>query len=305
MREAPSASTVTRRASMQSYLTIRALADRAYQHDAFALYAYFRWLDDEIDEDLATAAERVSLVGRERRLLARTAGHGPSPWAVASPRERLLVGLLRTPEGARRVDSAGARLALMNMLDVMAFDAGRRGRAVTSGELDRYTHTLAVAVTEALHHCIGHDAGAPHDESRYVAVTGAHVAHMLRDLRRDALVGYVNVPADVLATGVSPGEDSPALRAWVGDRVELARRCFDTGRDYLARLESRRCRLAGHAYIARFEWVLDAIERDGYRLRDSYSERSSLRGGLAIGAAAARSAVTAAHHRSSSLEVVR
>ena len=176
---------------------------------------------------------------------------------------------------------------------------------MTAGELDRSTHTLAVAVTEALHHCIGHDAGAPHDESRYVAVTGAHVAHMLRDLRRDALVGYVNVPADVLATGVSPGEDSPALRAWVGDRVELARRCFDTGRDYLARLESRRCRLAGHAYIARFEWVLDAIERDGYRLRDSYSERSSLRGGLAIGAAAARSAVTAAHHRSSSLEVVR
>jgi phytoene/squalene synthetase len=191
------------------------------------------------------------------------------------------------------------------MLDVMAFDAGRRGRAVTSGELDRYTHTLAVAVTEALHHCIGHGAGAPHDESRYVAVTGAHVAHMLRDLRRDALVGYVNVPAEVLDTGVSPGEDSPALRAWVQERVELARRCFDTGRDYLARLESGRCRLAGHAYIARFEWVLDAIEGDGYRLRDSYPERSHLRGGLAIGTAAARSAVTAAHHRSSSLAVVR
>jgi phytoene/squalene synthetase len=281
---------------MQSYLTIRALADRAYRHDAFALYAYFRWLDDEVDEDLATAAERMALVARERRLLARAGGDGPSPWAVASPRERLLVGLLRTPSGAARADAAGARASVASMLDVMAFDAARRGRAVSSDELDRYTRTLAVAVTEALHHCIGHGAAAPHDDSRYVAVTGAHVAHMLRDLRRDVAAGYINVPAEVLTAGVSPDDDSPELRAWVRERVDVARRCFATGRAYLARLESGRCRLAGHAYIARFEWVLDAIERDGYRLRDSYVERSSLRGGVAIGAAAARSAVSAAHH---------
>ena len=291
---APSASTVTRRASMQSYLTIRTLADRAYRQDAFALYAYFRWLDDEVDENLPTTAERMALVSRERRLLARADGNGPSPWAVASPRERLLVGLLRTPAGAVRTDAAGARLSVGSMLDVMAFDADRRGRLVTSEELDRYTRTLAVAVTEALHHCIGHDAAAPHDESRYIAVTGAHVAHMLRDLRQDVAAGYVNVPAEVLAGGVPPDDtDSPELRAWVRERVELARDCFATGRAYLSRLESGRCRLAGHAYVARFEWVLDAIERDGYRLRDSYTERSSLRGGVAIGAAAARSAVSA------------
>ena len=210
MRDAAwgSAAGVTRHASTQSYLTIRTLADRAYRHDAFALYAYFRWLDDQVDEALGTVAERVALVECQRRLMA---GAGPSPATVAPP-ERLLVGLLRRPDGEPRADAAGARLAVASMLDVMAFDATRRGRCVTGTELDGYTHTLAVAVTEALHHCIGHGAGSAHDASRYVAVTGAHIAHMLRDLRQDVAVGYLNVPAEVLAAGVAPDEDSTALR---------------------------------------------------------------------------------------------
>lgn len=288
------AARVTRRASMQSYLTIRALADHAYRRDAFALYAYFRWLDDEVDEGLRTTADRVALVGRERRLLEAAAADGPSPWGSARVQERLLVGLLRCPDGSPRVDAAGAGMALASMLDVMAFDAARRGRSVTAAELDGYTQTLAVAVTEALHHCIGHDTGSPHDASRYLAVRGAHVAHMLRDLRRDVADGYLNVPAEALAAGVSPHEpDSPAFRAWVRERVDLARACFGAGRAYLARLDNARCRLAGHAYVARFEWVLDAIESEGYLLRERYPERSSLSGGLAIGSAAFRSAAAA------------
>jgi len=285
----------TRRASMQSYLTIRALADPAYRADAFALYAYFRWLDDEVDERLGSVADRAALVVRERRLLADAVDPAASsPRSAATPQERLLVDLVRGRDDGVRTDASGARQSIASMLDVMAFDAARRGRPVTQAELDAYTHSLAVAVTEALHHCIGHGCGAPHDDSRYVAVTGAHVAHMLRDLRQDVAVGYVNVPAEVLATGLSPDvPDDPDLRAWVEARVGYARSCFATARAYLARLESARCRLAGHAYLARFEWVLDAIERDGYRLREAYPQRSSVHGGLAIGAAALRSVVAA------------
>ncbi len=284
----------TRRASMQSYLTIRALADPTYRADAFALYAYFRWLDDEVDERLGSAAGRVALVARERRLLADAVDPATAPWSAATPQERLLVALVRGRDGGVRADASGARQSVASMLDVMAFDAARRGRQVTQAELDAYTRSLAIAVTEALHHCIGHGCGAPHDDSRYVAVTGAHVAHMLRDLRQDVAAGYVNVPAEVLATGASPDDpDDPGLRAWVDQRVGYARSCFTTARAYLARLESARCRLAGHAYLARFEWVLDAIERDGYRLREAYPQRSSVRGGLAIGAAALRSVAAA------------
>jgi hypothetical protein len=40
-------------------------------------------------------------------------------------------------------------------------------------------------------------------------------------------------------------------------------------------VENPRCRLACYAYIARFEWLLDAIEREGYLLRPQYNERKS------------------------------
>ena len=59
-----------------------------------------------------------------------------------------------------------------------------------------------------------------------------------------------------------------------------------------------RSRLAGHASVARFEWVLDAIERDGYVLRQASPERAPFRGGLTIAAGGARSAL--AGHRARS-----
>ena len=289
------AAATTRTASRQSYLTIRWLADPAYRADAFALYAYFRWLDDTVDERLGDRDERLAFVERQRALLVRAAA-GARPSGL-SPDEALLVGLAR-PD---RPDRAGQRgdavlLSLHAMLDVMEFDAQRRGRPVTQQELDDYTQDLAVAVTEALHHCIGHGCRSAHDETRYVAVTGAHVAHMLRDLVEDLDAGCLNVPSELLVDGQLSRDDllSPELRAWVRDRVALARSCFATGRRCLARADSARCRLAGHAYIARFEWVLDAVEADGYRLRPSYPQRATLRGGLRIAADGARSALVAA-----------
>jgi phytoene/squalene synthetase len=331
---APLAAAITRTASLQSYLTIRWLADQAYRADAFALYAYFRWLDDTVDESLVDRDQRLAFVARQRSLLAQAAT-GETP-AGLSPEEALLVGLFRSDrersdrersdrERSDRASSdrassgcgeiraeeldgrtGGLLLSLRSMLDVMEFDARRRGRPVTQRELDDYTSDLAIAVTEALHHCIGHGQSCPHDETRYVAVAGAHVAHMLRDLAEDLGTGYVNVPSELLADGHVSLQDlhAPALRAWVRDRVELARTCFATGRGYLARTENARCRLAGHAYIARFEWVLDAVEHDGYRLRPSYPERGTLHGGLTIAADGARSALAAARSGSRPAERV-
>ena len=55
---------------------------------------------------------------------------------------------------------------------------------------------------------------------------------------------------------------------------------FKAGRECTAQVKNLRCRLAGFAYTARFEWMLRAIERDHYRLREEYPERKSLRAGL-------------------------
>ena len=178
--------------------------------------------------------------------------------------------------------NSGLQVYLRNMMNVMAFDADRRGSLISQSELSEYTRWLAGAVTEAMHYFIGHGGFAPHDEARYLAVSAAHITHMLRDTFDDVRAGYYNIPREVLeANHIGPQDvQNNAYRAWVKNRVQLAREYFEAGRGYLARVQNPRCRLAGFAYTARFEWLLDTIEREGYGLRPQYHERKSVGTGL-------------------------
>jgi phytoene/squalene synthetase len=167
----------------------------------------------------------------------------------------------------------------------MAFDAERRNRLISAAELTRYTYWLSSAVTEAMHHFIGHGCGAPQDETRYLAVMGAHITHMLRDTPEDVEAGYYNIPREYVEDcGIDSRDiNSAPYQTWIRGRVHLARRYFQAGRAYLARVENLRCRMAGYSYIACFETVLDVIERDGYRLRDSYPENKGVCAGMWMG----------------------
>jgi phytoene/squalene synthetase len=108
---------------------------------------------------------------------------------------------------------------------------------------------------------------------------------MLRDAVEDVQNGYFNVPREFLALGgISPKEiTSTAYRDWVRGRVQLARGYFKLARECTAQVKNLRCRLAGYAYTARFEWMLNAIERDHYCLRADYPERKSLWAGMWMG----------------------
>ncbi len=129
-----------------------------------------------------------------------------------------------------------------------------------------------------MHYFIGHNCHSPCGEARYLAVTGAHITHMLRDTLEDNAAGYFNIPAEYLkAHHISPLEvGSDPYRNWVKSRVQLARSYFKSGRDYMAQVENVRCRLAGYAYMARFETVLGLIEQDNYLLRARYPECKTL-----------------------------
>jgi phytoene/squalene synthetase len=182
------------------------------------------------------------------------------------------------------------------MMAVMEFDAGRRGRVITQFELCEYTRALATAVTEAMYYFIGHDEPGPNHSARYLSVSAAHIVHMLRDAREDARNGYFNIPGEYLQEhGISPWDaDSQAYREWVYRRVRLAREYFQLGRECLAQVRNSRCRLAGYAYTARFEWMLNAIERDNYCLRSEYPERKSLPAAVWMGWSTLESMISSA-----------
>ncbi len=264
------ATSITRAASLQTTYTIRFLADHELMQDAYRSYAYFRWVDDWIDQEKRRKDDRVAFVNRQNALI-DALGQGLVPQDV-TPEEQILVELLQNKESTS--EHNGLQSYVHNMMAVMAFDAERRGRLISQSELNTYARTLAVAVTEALHYFIGHNCSSPRTEDRYLAVIGAHVTHMLRDTLDDNAAGFFNIPREYLeANKISPFDTaSEPYRAWVRSRVQIARYYFKAGRGYMARVESLRCRLAGHAYMARFESVLDSIERDNYLLRAQYRE---------------------------------
>ena len=273
------ASAITKAASKQTYYTIRFLVDRDRVDDAYRAYGYFRWVDDTLDAEATTGSERSAFLERQKSLLEKCY-RNEVPRDV-NIQENTLVELIQHDQEK----NSGLQLYLRNMMQVMDFDVKRRGRLISQVELDVYTRWLAVAVTEVLHYFIGHDNLAPHDETRYLAVSGAHIAHMLRDTYDDARAGYYNIPHEVLETNhIGPGDlHSEAYRAWVMNRVSLSREYFQAGKRYFTGVENSRCRLAGFAYVARFEWLLDTIERESYRLRPRYDERKSVRTGLWMG----------------------
>lgn len=291
------AASITKAASKQTYYTIRLLVDRPMRDDAYRAYAYFRWLDDILDAEdghgptanatCTTRQERERFLKRQRWLLDECL-RGESP-ATVDPCESLLVQLIRNGEASGR----GLSAYLCNMMLVMDFDVRRRGRLITAAELDEYTRCLATAVTEAMHHFIGHGAATPRDETRYSAASGAHILHMLRDTYDDIRAGYYNVPRELLeANSIRPEDvESDAYRGWIADRVRLARAHFDAARTYLAAVPTARHRMAAAAYVARFDWLIHQLEEDDFRLRAERPQRRSVRSGIRTGWVAIGSAI--------------
>jgi phytoene/squalene synthetase len=278
------ASSITKAASKQTYYTIRLLVDRERVDDAYRAYAYFRWVDDVLDADTESgaalskveASKRRAFLERQKSLL-ESCYRGEPP-GDANVQEKMLVELVQRDHEK----NSGLQSYLRNMMLEMDFDVRRRGRLISQAELNEYTGWLAEAVTEAMHYFIGNGSFAPQDETRYLAVSAAHITHMLRDTFEDVQAGYFNIPREELqANHIGPQDIySDAYYDWVKNRVQLAREYFEQGRDYLSRVQNLRCRLAGFAYTARFEWLLDTVEREGYRLRPQYDERKRFGNGF-------------------------
>ena len=273
------AAAITKAASTQTYYTIHLLADRDLMEDAYRAYGYFRWLDDVIDNQEGDRSGKLAFVHRQEELL--EACYRGEFTEDLSPEETMLAELVSHDSG----ENPGLESYLHNMMAVMVFDAGRRGRLISQYELTEYSRLLANAVTDALYYFIGHDDPGPCHHARYLAVTAAHLTHMLRDAYEDTRNGYINIPVEYLRKhGISPQDvESQAYQDWVRSRVQLARGYFKAGRECTAQVKNFRCRLAGYAYIARFEWMLGVIERENYCLRSEYPERKGLRAGLWMG----------------------
>ncbi len=255
------------------------MVDKDLVDDCYRAYAYFRWADDVIDISSPSSDERISFIKRQRELIDRLyKGERPDD---LTREEQMIADLVSHDRG----ENSGLESFIRNFLAVIEFDAYRKGRLISQQELTWYSNCLGKSVTDGIQYFIGNGHPYPVNEYRYLAATAAHIVHQLRDMLADIAEGFINIPAEYLEVHNIDLKDvdSPPFRAWVQERVNQARQYFSEGKRYLDELTVLRCKIVGYWYCARFEGVLDAIERDGYTLRAAYSERRNLSTWLKIG----------------------
>lgn len=263
---------ITWTSSKQTYFTARAVVDRELVDDFYRAYAYFRWADDIIDVFTQTNKERINFIKRQKELIDTLYSDGQP--AELEKEEKILADLIRND----RSKNSGLQSFIRNMFAVISFDAYRKGNLVSQEEITNYIEILGKSVTNGLQYFIGNGHPYPDSKNRYLAAKAAHITHLLRDMTIDIADGFINIPREyVIAEGINLKEiDSSRLRNWVIDQVKQARMWFSEGKLYLDSLEVLRCKIAGYWYCARFEIVLDTIERDDYIVRSTYKERRSL-----------------------------
>lgn len=262
---------ITWAGSKQTYFTIRLLVDKDLVDDCYRAYAYFRWADDVIDDFIGSCENRHTFINRQKMLIEQL--YRNEEPLVVQPEEQIVADLIRHDKR----ENQGLFSFIHNFLAILEFDTYRRGRLISPEELTWYSERLAEAVTDGIQYFIGNSHAYPTTDHRYRAVFAAHVTHMLRDLVSDVGEGYVNIPGEYLESqNIDPfAIEDLKFRAWVRERVALARLYLHQGKQYLEELEVLRCKIAGLWYCARYERVLQSIERDDHILRKSYGRNPS------------------------------
>lgn len=252
--------------SKQAFFTAKLIVDKDLRADFARAYSYLRWADDVVDTSSYSREEKASFVDRQADLIERFSRMEHVPGLA--PEEEILAGLVARDSHA----NGGLQSFLRNMIAAIQFDAHRNGRVIDEKELDWYTERVAQSVTDGGEYFIRHSTPDPKGVDRLMAVRACHISHLLRDMMIDIPQGFINIPREYLeSNGIGPGDvGADAYRAWVRGRVKLARVYFSAGKRYYDRVDVLRVRLAVRWYCARFEEVLERIERDGFILREGY-----------------------------------
>jgi phytoene/squalene synthetase len=107
---------------------------------------------------------------------------------------------------------------------------------------------------------------------KYDEGIGCKLVHLLRDFIEDFSQGYVNISQDDIERyriNLDNINDDK-FRAWVKDKVGLAKKYFRKGKRNLSNSRHLRYKIATYLYCAKYEDVLTRIEKDNYHLRLVY-----------------------------------
>lgn len=263
---------ITKKSGLETYYIIKFLADKHKVNDAYKAYAYFRWLDDQIDENLKNRKDKQKFIKRQKTIIELS--YRRKKPAIVHPQERMITELIENDSKP----NSKLKSYIMNFFSIIAFDAGRKDKIIPEKKLNWYSETIGKAATDCILYFIGNNISYTESTDQYKAASAAHIVHSLRDLKHDLKTGYINIPKEFLEknksdiTNISDYELIP----WVKNRTGLAKRYFESGKKYIKKLPNPKCKLAAILYCLRFEPLIFIIEKDKYILRENYNNRLNI-----------------------------
>jgi phytoene/squalene synthetase len=267
-RVAKLARRMTWRGSKQSFLVGQFLVDRKLRNDFFRAYAYFRWIDDMIDEVIPTRRGRIEFIDRQSELIRSI--YSNQEIKIENEEEEILLDLIKNDKSTHN----GLKSFIEKMFSIIEFDTLRKDSVIREEELDLYNKMLGISVVDGLQYFIGHQHLYSASANRYEAAIAAHKTHLLRDMKKDFKNGFYNIPLEIIGKDHSLDLDILQYihRDWIKEQVEEARQGFQIGKQYIENMQVLRCKIAAILYSFRFKIILDKIEKDGFILREKYYE---------------------------------
>ncbi len=112
---------ITRQSSRQTYLTISLLVNRSLAPECYKAYAYFRWLDDQIDTGNKSLAERLNFIERQHQII--NDSFQGIPVTDSTPEENLIISLIQS----NPAPDTKLTTFIHSFFAVIEFDAKRKG----------------------------------------------------------------------------------------------------------------------------------------------------------------------------------
>ena len=186
--------------------------------DTFTLcYAYFRWFDDIVDSLRLGPEESKFVLERQKRFLTQLYSQ-ELPEELST--EELFLAHLVKFDKIHGKDIGGDLGALISCLE---FDANRRGKIISTRELERYVGDNVISYINIASAILNLKDSLKKD---LIDISRAgFVMDYIFDLREDMNLGYVNIPLeDIERYKIELGDlNSDVLRTWVRDKVENLR----------------------------------------------------------------------------------
>lgn len=212
------------------------------------MYAYFRWLDDQIDEGTLDAAQQNNLLQRAHRLLLYGDIENPSA---------LEQGVIWARDLAAKLQLEALEPA-KQMLNALELDSKRRGSIPSSEDLIELRRLRVVSTMNAVSLCM-HGKRLPRKLIPDYGVACDEV-HILRDLNIDVHMGIFNFSIDEMRYFNLDLQnlDGPSLKAWFRERHCAAGLWLRSGFQTLAKNPSKwsmACTFILSRYFYQWLWM--------------------------------------------------